>query len=200
MTPGHDKQPPDTPAALTPQAFAEAFNGVFRSLWLIAAGIIRDTTAAEDIVQDAAITAMDRLDQFKPGTNFKAWMAQFVRYTAMNHRRRAARRSAASLDAADAGNTPAPTTTEQPTGVVTTSGDLPDNQPWLDDQLMAELQLIDPVPRACLLLRTIEGLGYREIGELLEVPQGTAMSHVHRARLRLRKRLADIYTVDGPDK
>jgi DNA-directed RNA polymerase specialized sigma24 family protein len=43
-----------------------------------------------------------------------------------------------------------------------------------------------------LLLRTIEQMEYSEISKVLQIPEGTAMSHVHRARQHLRERLADL--------
>jgi RNA polymerase sigma-70 factor (ECF subfamily) len=52
---------------------------------------------------------------------------------------------------------------------------------------------VGEVARACLLLRTLEGLEYAEISRLLEIPEGTAMSHVHRTRRYLRDRLADVW-------
>ena len=45
--------------------------------------------------------------------------------------------------------------------------------------------------RTCLLLRTVLDLPYREIGKMLDIPNGTAMSHVHRARQQLVDQLRD---------
>ena len=43
--------------------------------------------------------------------------------------------------------------------------------------------------RASFLLRSLRGLPYSEIAVLLDIPEGTAMSHVHRSRARMRQRL-----------
>ena len=43
--------------------------------------------------------------------------------------------------------------------------------------------------RSCLLLKTVMELEYREIAVLLDIAEGTAMSHVHRARNRMRELL-----------
>ena len=48
-----------------------------------------------------------------------------------------------------------------------------------------------PMARACLLLRAVQDLDYSELSRLLGIPEGTAMSHVHRARNALRRALAD---------
>jgi RNA polymerase sigma-70 factor (ECF subfamily) len=44
--------------------------------------------------------------------------------------------------------------------------------------------------RACLLLRIVHQQRYREISEMMELPEGTVMSHVHRAKNALRRRLS----------
>ena len=54
---------------------------------------------------------------------------------------------------------------------------------------MAAMNRISAVARSCLLLRTLEGLPYSQIAQMLQIPQGTAMSHVHRARRHLREHL-----------
>ena len=66
------------------QYFAAQFRVVYPTLWRIAAGMIGDRTHAEDIVQEAAIIALDKLDSFTAGTNFAAWMAAIVRRCALN--------------------------------------------------------------------------------------------------------------------
>ena len=67
--------------------FAEQFKASFRTLWTVAVGIVRDPALAEDVVQDAAIIALGKFDQYQPGSNFTAWMAQMVRFVALNQSR-----------------------------------------------------------------------------------------------------------------
>lgn len=63
-------------------------------------------------------------------------------------------------------------------------------QQSFDDSVQAALQQIAPKPRSCLLLRTVEGMSYREISELMEIPEGTAMNMVHRTKKKLRSILS----------
>jgi DNA-directed RNA polymerase specialized sigma24 family protein len=81
---------------------------------------------------------------------------------------------------------PAPAANDAPVGP---DGRLHEDQVIFDDLLMAELREIAAVPRACLLMRSLLELSYREISEALDIPEGTAMSHVHRTRTQLRRRL-----------
>jgi RNA polymerase sigma-70 factor (ECF subfamily) len=59
-----------------------------------------------------------------------------------------------------------------------------------DDHVLRALGALEETPRACLLLRVINELSYKEIGRALDIPEGTAMSHVFRARRYLMERLS----------
>jgi len=59
-----------------------------------------------------------------------------------------------------------------------------------DDDVMHALGKISEDARTCLLLKSVENMSYKEIATLMKIPEGTAMSMVHRARTSLRKELA----------
>src|SRR4051812_25584625 len=56
--------------------FAAEYQRAYRVLWVVAAGVLGRATGAEDVVQEAALLALGKLDRFEPGTHFVAWMAQ----------------------------------------------------------------------------------------------------------------------------
>ena len=173
--------------------FAAQFQSSFRVLWLIAVGIIGDASLAEDVVQEAAIIALGKLDQFRTGTNFTAWTGQIVRNVARNRARRERRHRATVTDPSAIDQQPSslgPTLEAPRHGIA--PGGAEERRP-LDGRLLQALGDVGEVARACLLLRTLEGLEYAEISRLLEIPEGTAMSHVHRTRRYLRDRLADVW-------
>lgn len=179
---------PDAAGPLTPAIFADRLNESFRLFWLIAMGVVRDSALAEDIVQEAAVVALGKLEDFQPGSNFAAWMGQTVRYVALNQFRKERRRRGASLDQEDSPDVPA--RESQPVMSIGPGGRLSADQQQFDDGVMRALDGLSEPARACLLLRSIEGLEYSEISALLGIPEGTAMSHVHRARAYLRDRLS----------
>lgn len=139
-----------------------------------------DRTRAADIVQDAAIVAMGKLDQFHEGTSFQAWMCQIVRYVALNDARKMRPISAENehLDATQA---------RPPTASRTIANEA------FSDEVEKALATLDPTARECVLLKVIFDWPYARIAELLDIPEGTAMSHVHRSRGTLRKLLAASY-------
>ena len=167
--------------------FAAQYQASYRVLWVVAAGVASPGAAA-DIVHQAAVHALDKLDQFTPGTNFTAWMAQIVRYVALNHVRGQQHRQTLPLD--EQGDAPPTAADPAPPLELTGDGQLHEDQSHFDDELMRALQSLSETARACLLLRTVNGMSYDEIARTLGIPPGTAMSHVHRSRQHLRHQLA----------
>ncbi len=173
-----------------PAEFGARLQEHARTLWCIAVGVTGNRAAAEDLVQEAAVVALGKLHEFDPGTSFPAWMGQIVRYLALNERRRMARERGVLADSSFAAavepNSPKPATRA---GGVSSKGQLHSGQELFDDELSAALGALDEMPRSCLLLRVVMDLSYKEIAQALSIPEGTAMSHVHRARRAVRERL-----------
>ncbi|MAE65438.1 MAG: hypothetical protein CMJ18_14300 [Phycisphaeraceae bacterium] len=173
---------------MTADDFSSRLTSSYRTLWLIAAGIVGDRTYAEDVVQEAALIALEKRDQYRPDSSFVAWMAQIVRFVALNHARKESRRRTRAYDPVviDRGSA-----SQQDGGTLelTADGQLPGDQSAFDDEVLQALEQISPIARACLLLRTIESLDYARIAQVLDIPRGTAMSHVHRSRHALRRYL-----------
>lgn len=183
--------PVDPDRVLDPDTFAALFEKAHQRLWLIAAGIIGDRTQAEDIVQEAALVALRSLDRFQPGTGFTAWMSEIVRLRALNYARTVKLRHTVPTDPhfVDQIHSVKQSPSE-PSLSASARGMLPEHQTFFDDQVMHALKRLSEVPRACLLLRIIHQMSYAEIAETMQIPQGTAMSHVHRAKRVLREQLA----------
>ncbi len=191
----------DPPARLTAAEFTARFQSGARVLWTLAAGLLGDPIEAEDVCQEAFLAAYAKRHQFDPATNFQAWMGRFIRNVVSNELRKRGRRKTASTDPAllDAGA--GGLDERAPARSVWSAGRLDEDGPdaagaalydaeAFDERLAAGLRELAEVPRSCLLLRSLRELSFAEIAQLLEIPEGTAMSHVHRARLALRARLS----------
>ena len=161
---------------LTPARFAMLFRASSRVLWCVAVGVVGDREQGEDIVQEAALLALGKLDTFRPGSSFPAWMGQYVRYLALNQRRKSQRRQRA-LDM------------DGPSLVPQAPAPHQDPHALFDRNVAQALAALSESQRTCLLLKTVVELEYTEIADLLEIPSGTAMSHVSRARAKMRSLL-----------
>jgi RNA polymerase sigma-70 factor (ECF subfamily) len=179
--------------ATDPHQFAARFSECYSRLAVIAAGVAGDSSAAEDIVQDAAVIAFQKVAEFRPGSNFAAWLAEIVRRCALNHRRKSKGRRTYATDPSVLVRLDKAAV--QPGGgldyeaVATTRGELAADQTVFDDELVSALNELSEDARCCLLLRTLEHLSYAEISAIMQIPEGTAMSHVHRSRTALREKL-----------
>lgn len=190
------------PTRLTRAEFAQELRANAERLWTVAAGVLGDPSEAEDVVQEAALAALGKLGEFDRRTSFTAWMGAFVRNMALNAARKNKRRAThpvptEHLDGlpgngshAGAGRSRISVPPENG-ALVDHAGNLHSDQGAFDDRVFAALRELAPVPRAALLLRTVLDLSYAEISSVLDIPMGTAMSHVHRARTRMRDELLD---------
>jgi RNA polymerase sigma-70 factor (ECF subfamily) len=144
---------------------------VFRlTMWLS-----RDRAEAEDIVQETCAQALQSFHRFQPGTNAKAWLFAIMRHVRAN-RLRARRRT--PLDAGvddDLDRIPAVDQTPQHV---------------TEPEVLEALSELPAGFQEIVLLCDVEELSYREIASVLEIPIGTVMSRLHRARRLLRVALA----------
>lgn len=165
---------------LSRDEFADLLRAHERLLRVVAAGEV-GYDDADDVVQQAAITALHRLDRFERGTDFKAWMCAFVRGAGKNHRRADKRHRERVLRLAD--RSPRGDSQEVHGGFVECSE--------FQAEVRNALETLGPLQRSCFLLKTVMDHAYRDIATMLEIPEATARSHVHRARLKLADALAE---------
>lgn len=157
---GMDKSTHDALIALLPR------------LRRFACGLSGSVDDGDDLVQSACERALSRMDQFAPGTRLDSWMFRIVQNVWIDRRRGAKRRgtvvpveSIDDLPGADGvREVEARIELAQVRRAV---GDLPDEQ------------------REVLMLVTVDGMSYREAATTLDIPIGTVMSRLARARLAL---------------
>lgn len=186
---------PVEPGGLSPVGFVETrldresfgmrFSGSHRKLWWVAVSVLGRREQADDVLQEAAVIALGKLHEFDASTSFDAWMAQIVRFVALNASRKRYRR------AAHHEQHPAEThaAVVEHVSPISATGMLGADRGTFDDRVLAALMGLPEQARVCLLLRVLEELSYREISEMLAIPEGTAMSHVHRSRASMRREL-----------
>jgi RNA polymerase sigma-70 factor (ECF subfamily) len=161
-------------------AFEQLALPLFASLYNHAHWLTRNQAEAEDLVQETFTKALRAFDSFQHDTNFKAWIFRILRNTFLTTRAGiAASRTVFLEDHPDTLDT-------------TASGPTPeDTLIRLDNEaaLHTALEQLQPMLREVLLLCDVEEIKYKDIALILDVPIGTVMSRISRARRTLRQLL-----------
>jgi RNA polymerase sigma-70 factor, ECF subfamily len=151
----------------TPDQFKTEMIGLLPRLRRFALSLTRSASDADDLVQDACAAALQKWHQYDPGQPLDRWMFRIIRNLWISEiRKRQVRQGQGHVAAEDA--------TELQT-------------PDADDALAArQVQgKVTALPAELsrpLMLVCAEGYSYLEVSELLEIPVGTVMSRIHRAR------------------
>ena len=146
-----------------------------------------DNHDAEDVVQESFLRALKYVDSFHGG-NGRAWLLTIVRHTCYSWlQTNRPKEIMGGLDEI----LYAEDDEEQ------TIGEPPENDPWTLVQRSADAQMLDtalaalPLDfREVLILRELEDLSYKEIARIANIPIGTVMSRITRARKLLQRALA----------
>jgi len=150
---------------------------------------------AEELVQETYLKAYRAFDRYEPGTNARAWLFRILRNTFLNRYERKKREAGTVplddvepvLGAEDPDLGLSPETYEDMLGRV------------LEDDVRDALMALPEAYRTVVVLADMEGLAYREIAEIVEIPVGTVMSRLFRGRRALRHDLVDAARRHGID-
>ena len=147
----------------------------------LARWLLRGSDDADDVVQEACLRAFKYFRTFRGG-NARAWLLSIVRTTAFRWREKHRAQQFASEFNED---------------MHSDGRDTPDPEAlMLRSQEAHRLnEAMDSLPdrlREVLVLREMEGLSYKEIAEIVDVPIGTVMSSLFRARERFRQAASDL--------
>ena len=156
----------------------EFYRYVYRNVW--------DSSVADDVFSSAVLAAYKSKENFKKGTNFRAWMYRILTNKCFVANREIGRRGENIEDYQDnlVGALKDPNyrkCLEDPDDFLAMCG----------DEVLMAMKKISIMERSCLLLKTMESFSYKEIAEILEIPFGTVMTHLSRGRAKLRKELVD---------
>ncbi len=142
--------------------------------------LTRNDADADDVVQEAFLRALKYFGGFRGEADQScAWRLAIVRNTTHTWQRR--HRTAASAAEFDETVHRAAIADEHPGSALSRS----DSR----ETLAAALERLPPEFREVIVLREVEGLSYKEISEVVDVPVGTVMSRLSRARKRLQQDL-----------
>lgn len=180
-----------TPEASTRSStFEDLALPLLPALYNVAHWLTRSATDAEDLVQEALLKALRGFAGFEPGSNFKAWIFRILRNTFLTSRTGLAARCTVPLedelsdDYASGAGLPPESTIDRETPEL--------NLIRLSDHsaLHKAMEQLPPPLLEIILLCDVEEMKYKEIATVLNIPIGTVMSRIARARIHLRRLLS----------
>ena len=159
------------------------------SLYRTALRLTRNQQEAEDLVQETMLKAFRFANSYTPGTNLRAWLFRILNTSAINRYRKQATH---------------PTTSPLPEGeefyLYNRIRDMSGQElsagaedevlsKYLDEDVYNALNALPYNFRMPVILADIEGMSYKEIAQALQIPIGTVMSRISRARHQLQHSL-----------
>ena len=168
------------PPPADPRVFEQLAVPLLPALYNHAYWLTRNQEEAEDLTQEAISKALRAFDSFQRETNFKAWIFRILRNAFLTSRTSiAATRTVFLEDHQDVLESAADSLTPEDHLIFAGS----------EQTMQAAMDQLEPSLREVLLLCDVEEMKYKDIAVILEVPIGTVMSRISRARSALRKLL-----------
>lgn len=155
----------------------------------------RNATDAEDLVQETYMKAYQAFDSFKPGTNLKAWLYRIMTNTYINSYRKRQRQPQQSSADEITDYQLLESSSHDSVGLESAELEALKNLP--SQEIAQAMNDLNEDYRMVVYYADVEGLAYKEIAEILDVPLGTVMSRLHRGRKQLREALKDVAREHG---
>ena len=166
--------------ALNTEDLSTALPALLPRLWRFALRLAVNRHDAEDLVQRACVRALERPHQLQPGTSVLSWLFSIAHTVWLNELRARQIRSRASMQWSD-----------ELSDTLADAAALTPEMDAMHRQVVAAVEQLPDAQRAVMLLVAVEGLSYREAAEALDVPIGTVMSRLARARLTIGRQFND---------
>ncbi len=173
----------------------EAFNDLVlkyqKKVFSVAYRFVGDPEEANDLAQEIFTAAYQNLKSFRGDSKFSTWLFQIATNRGKNRFKYLKRRgfftnkgSSETDDEGDQSHRALPDQTANPEELL--SG----NQ--IRKAVIEAINELEPDHREIVILRDIEGLSYDEIARILDLPEGTTKSRLHRARMVVKEKLKKV--------
>ncbi len=173
----------------------EAFNDLVikyqKKVFSVAYRFVGDPEEANDLAQEIFTAAYQNLKSFRGDSKFSTWLFQIATNRGKNRFKYLKRRgfftnkgSSETDDEGDQSHRALPDQTANPEELL--SG----NQ--IRKAVIDAINELEPDHREIVILRDIEGLSYDEIARILDLPEGTTKSRLHRARMVVKEKLKKV--------
>ena len=165
-----------------PPSLKKQLKGQRNNLYRLAMSWCGDRMLADDVVQDCMVKAWQKRQQLKDREKLNAWLYRILHNCWMEYLRRA-------KPVADLEEVPAEFT-GGPDGLL--------EQQQLADRVRQAVSRLPLGQREVVTLVDLEEFRYAEVAEILEIPIGTVMSRLNRARKTLRRELLHLQVPAAP--
>lgn len=154
---------------------ADGLPGVYPRLWRFCLVLCKDRAAADDLAQNTCARALEKADQFTPGTHLDRWLFVMARRLWLNNQRAGKlRQGVVAVDDTELTDPAPPTETN-----------------ILAREVFTMIQALPEAQRMTALLVYVEGQTYREAADILDIPVGTVMSRLSAVRKTINGQMAE---------
>ena len=157
------------------------------ALYNTALRMTRNPQDAEDLVQETYLKAYKYYDKFTEGTNLKAWLFRILKNTFINNYRK--KQQEPPKNAFDEIEDAFEKHISSEAGGRIPSPEENALEDVLDDEVQHAMDSLPDDYRMVVVLADLEDFSYQEISQILDIPVGTVMSRLYRARRRLESEM-----------
>ena len=163
-------------------AFEDLVSRYHQKVYMVILGMLRNRDDALEVAQETFFRAFRKINSFQGGSSFYTWIYRIAVNISIDTQRRYKRNPLDFRESMDGVMEAQNEVAKDP------FADMHDRE--LREKLTKAINDLTPEHKAVIVLRTIEGLSYKDIGEILGCSEGTVMSRLHYARKKLKDKLS----------
>ena len=169
------------------RAWRELYERHVDLVYRLAYRVVNDRDVALDVVQEAFVKASGAISRFRGDASFKSWIAAIALNEARSWHRKRARERQVPLDAV-----PEPEAPQRPVDRAASEADLA-------ERALEFVMTLPDQQRDAVVLRTTEGLSYREIAGMVGSSEGSVRVSYHHGMRKLREHMKSAWAADAGD-